>query len=194
MRTVYIVSGPAGVGKSTTSSALVKALNNSAYISGDEISHMHVGGRQKPWESKAELSLIWNNILSLTRNFVLNGIDVVIDYVTFQEDAYWLKDKLKDFTENVIYVILWTDDNTLLRRDQLRLPEHRMGKRCLILLDEFKQSGLKNQHWLDTSHHNADAVHQVITEIMNNKQYRLAEYNAVANESMSKQKQTGECE
>ncbi|XOS93125.1 hypothetical protein ACLMAB_05655 [Brevibacillus laterosporus] len=77
IQTVYKVSGPAGVGKSTTSSALVNALN-SAYISGDDVSHMHVSGRQMPWESKSELSLIWNNILSLTQNFVLNGVSSML--------------------------------------------------------------------------------------------------------------------
>lgn len=93
MQTVYILSGPAGVGKSTTSCALLKALNNCAYISGDDVSHMHVRGRQKPWESKSELALIWSNILSLTQNFVRNRINVVIDYVTFPDEANWLKDK-----------------------------------------------------------------------------------------------------
>ncbi|TDQ42975.1 hypothetical protein [Aureibacillus halotolerans] len=58
MRTVYIVSGPAGVGKSTTSSALVKALESSAYISGDAVHDMHVSGQQKPWESESEVTLI----------------------------------------------------------------------------------------------------------------------------------------
>lgn len=173
MQTVYIISGPAGVGKSTTSSALVGALKNSAHISGDDISHMHVSGRQNPWESKSELSLIWNNILSLTQNFILNGIDVVIDYVTFPDEAHWLKDKLKELTENVIYVVLWTDHETLLKRDKLRLPEHQMGERCLILIEEFKESGLKNKHLLDTSQKSTDAIHLAIEEIMNNKQYRL---------------------
>jgi predicted kinase len=173
MQTVYILSGPAGVGKSTTSNALVNALNNSAYISGDDVSHMHVNGRQKPWESKVELSLIWNNILSLTQNFLLHGIDVVIDYVTFPDEAYWLQDKLKEITVKVVYVVLWTDHQTLLQRDQLRMPEHQMGERCLILIDEFKQSGLHRKHLLNTSQVNVDALHLVVEEIINNEHYRL---------------------
>ncbi|MCR8645938.1 AAA family ATPase [Paenibacillus sp. N1-5-1-14] len=175
MQTVYILSGPAGVGKSTTSKALVRALKNSAYISGDYVSHMHVNGRQKPWESKFELSLIWNNILSLTQNFVSNGIDVVIDYVTFPDDAYWLRDRLKELNVNVVYTVLWVDPETLISRDQLRPPEHQMGKRCLILIEEFKESGLKNNHLLDTSQKSVDAINLVIEEIMNNKQYRIAD-------------------
>lgn len=175
MQTVYILSGPAGVGKSTTSRALVDTLKNSAYISGDYVSHMHVNGRQKPWESKFELSLIWNNILSLTQNFVSNGIDVVVDYITFPDEAYWLRDRLMELSVNVVYTVLWVDPKTLLSRDQLRKPEHQMGERCLILIEEFKESGLDTKHLLDTSHHSVDAIDLVIEDIMNNKQYRLVD-------------------
>ena len=175
MQSVYILSGPAGVGKSTTSKALVSTLKNSAYISGDYVSHMHVNGRQKPWESEQELSLIWNNILSLTQNFVSNGIDVVIDYVTFPSEAYWLKDRLKDLSVNVVYTVLWVDPENLLRRDQLRKPEHQMGERCLILIDEFRESGLDTKHLLDTSHNSVDAIELVVEDIVNSKQYRLVD-------------------
>ncbi|MGF6355473.1 Mrp family chromosome partitioning ATPase [Paenibacillus sp. 4624] len=51
-RTVYVISGPAGVGKSTTSQQLVQALSKSAYISGDAISHIPVNGRGEPWLCK----------------------------------------------------------------------------------------------------------------------------------------------
>jgi len=173
LQTVYIMSGPAGVGKSTTSRALVQALPNSAYISGDYVSHMHVNGRQKPWDSKFELSLIWNNILSLTQNFVSNEIDVVIDYVTFPNEAYWLRDRLKELSVNVVYTVLWVDPETLMSRDKLRNPEHQMKERCLILLNEFKESGLDPKHLLDTSHSSVDSLDVVIDDIMNNKRYRL---------------------
>ncbi|MEW9700398.1 AAA family ATPase [Paenibacillus sp. SI8] len=175
MQTVYILSGPAGVGKSTTSRALVSALKNSAYISGDDVSHMHVNSRHKPWESKLELSLIWSNILSLTQNFVSHGINVVVDYVTFPNEAYWLRERLKELNANVVYTVLWAEPEILLSRDQLRRPEDQMGERCLILIEEFKESGLKSNHVLDTSQHRGDAIHVTIEEIMNNKQYRLVD-------------------
>lgn len=173
MQTVYILSGPAGVGKSTTSNALVKSLKNSAYISGDDISHMHVNGRKLPWESKSETSLIWNNILSLTKNFITDSIDVVIDYVAFPDDVKWFKDSLKNNNVNIVYVVLWTDKESLLKRDQLRIPEHRMGERCLILIEEFKQSGLENKYLLDTSENTPDTLEQIIETIINNEQFRV---------------------
>ncbi|HLQ72285.1 MAG TPA: AAA family ATPase [Bacillota bacterium] len=168
---VYIVSGPAGVGKSTTSKELVKTLKNSAYISGDYISHMHVNGRQKPWESQKEVSLIWDNILSLTKNFLRYGNDVVIDYVTFPHEAKWVHDNLKKFNVEVNYVVLWTDVETLVNRDNLRKPEHRMGERCLILVDEFKASGLDEKHLFDTSDN--ISISDAVNEVINNPAYQM---------------------
>ena len=168
---VYIVSGPAGVGKSTTSKALVTSFQRSAYLSGDYISHMHIKGRQKPWESKEELSLIWNNILCLTQNFLKNGNDVVIDYVTFPEEAKWLRDQLKDLQVEVIYAVLWARDEILLERDRMRKKEHHMGERCLILAQEFKESGLDEKHLIDTSLCTVQDIPKLIDDIKNDPKY-----------------------
>jgi predicted kinase len=170
---VYILSGPAGVGKSTTSKELVKKLKSSAYISGDFISHMHVNGRKKPWESKEEISLIWDNILSLTQNFLKYGNDVVVDYVTFPQEAKWLSDNLKDLNVEVNYIVLWTDNETLLERDYMRKPEHRMGERCLILVNEFMESGLDERHIYETSKDTLYDIPNVINEIVNNQKYKI---------------------
>lgn len=170
MNHVYIISGPAGVGKSTTSKQLVQRFSNSAYISGDYISHLHVKGRQKPWESEEELALIWTNLLALTRNFLAQGIDVVIDYVAFPKEAKWLKEQLIDTPANVSYVVLWTDRETLLARDQTRQPEHQMGERCLILMNEFLESGVENRHIVNN---NSRSIEGVIEMIISGERYIL---------------------
>ncbi|SFL98535.1 AAA domain-containing protein [Gracilibacillus orientalis] len=169
---VYIISGPAGVGKSTTSKELVKQLKQSAYVSGDDISHMHINGRLKPWESKEELALIWNNILSLTKNFISFGIDIVIDYVTFPEEAKWLSENLVNLDVEVKYIVLWTDNKTLINRDNMRQPEYRMGDRCLMLVDEFMESNLDKKHLFDTSN-NICEISLVIDEIKENQKYKV---------------------
>lgn len=169
--TVYIVSGPAGVGKSTTAKELVKNIENSAYLSGDYISHMHVNGRKKPWECQEESFLIWDNILSLTKNFLTYGNDVVVDYVTFPLDAKWFYNNLKRFNVQVNYVVLWANNETLIRRDNRRIPEHRMGERCFILVDEFKKSELDGKYILDTSDN--PSITDIVNEIMNNPNYKM---------------------
>ncbi|WP_312097243.1 AAA family ATPase [Niallia sp.] len=170
---VYILSGPAGVGKSTTSKELTKNLAQSAYISGDYISHMHINGRKKPWERREEVTLIWDNILSLTKNFLRYGNDVVVDYVSFPQEVRWLKENLKGLNVEVIYAVLWTDIETLIKRDKMRDPENRMGERCLILFDEFLESELEEKHFLDTGKNSTEDIPNVINEMINNPKYKI---------------------
>lgn len=170
---VYVISGPAGVGKSTTAKTLVNTFSHSAYISGDQISHMHVKGREKPWKSKEETSLIWNNILSLTKNFLTFGNDVVIDYVTFPQEMKWLKENLAEFDITLHYIVLWTDRDTLLKRDHLRKPEHRMGERCLILMKEFIESGVDDKYILNNSEILVNEIDTVIEQITNNNKWEF---------------------
>ena len=44
MSSLYIITGPAGVGKSTISRRIAESKNKSALIEGDEIYHQVVGG------------------------------------------------------------------------------------------------------------------------------------------------------
>jgi 2-phosphoglycerate kinase len=167
-RSVYIISGPAGVGKSTTSQELVKQLERSSYIPGDEISHLPVNGRGKPWLCPETSKLTWTNILSLTRNLIDFRYDVVIDYVTFPSRAIWLAKELVSLDLNVFYVVLMVDEESIVKRDQSRDPAIQMGERSLILLREFKEALTDDQYVLNTQHYNADQVNKVINEIINN--------------------------
>ncbi|WP_236013496.1 hypothetical protein [Paenibacillus glycanilyticus] len=96
------------------------------------------------------------------------GIDVVIDYVTFPNEALWLKEQLRETLANVSYVVLWTDRETLLARDQSRIPEHRMGERCLILMNEFLESGVEKRHIVNN---NSRSIEQVVEMIISGERY-----------------------
>ena len=173
-RTVYVISGPAGVGKSTTSKKLAKQLERSSYISGDTISHLPINGRGKPWLCRDTHNLTWENILSLTRNLVEYDFDVVIDYVSFPREVHWLADKLKDKNVDIVYVVLMVDRDTIVKRDESRNPEIQMGERSLILLKEFEEALLDNaQHILNTQEYSVEQLDEIIDEIINNKQKYL---------------------
>jgi len=172
-RSVYIISGPAGVGKSTTSQALVKQLERSSYISGDDISHIPVNGRGKPWLCQETSKLTWTNILSLTRNLLDFQYDVVIDYVTFPSEASWLAKELENLSVSIFYIVLMVDEAEIVQRDQSRDPAIRMGERSLILLREFKEALTEERNVINTQHYNADEVHKVIDEILNNRRFLI---------------------
>ena len=64
---LYIITGPAGVGKSTISLQLANNLEKSVLIEGDVIYNFFVGGRIKPWYKDAPLDLFWKNVKYLRR-------------------------------------------------------------------------------------------------------------------------------
>ncbi|WP_413377703.1 AAA family ATPase [Paenibacillus taichungensis] len=173
-RSVYIISGPAGVGKSTTSRKLVAHLNRSSYISGDDISHLPVNGRGKPWICQETHKLTWINILSLVKNLIQFNYDVVIDYVTFPSEANWLASELESMNVRIIYVVFMVDDETIIRRDQLRDPSIQMGERSLILLNEFREVLKDDRHILNTQEYSVDQVDEVIEEILNNDRFLIS--------------------
>lgn len=169
-RKVFIVSGPAGVGKSTTSKILAQRLAKSSYISGDTISHMPISGYEKPWESEQAKDLVWKNIVSLSNNFLEAGYDVIIDWVAFWKDVQIYATEWVARGIEVKYVILWADEDIHVNRDLQRANNIQMGERVLILRDEFLASGTPTQYFLDNSN---DFLENIITNIVKDPQFLL---------------------
>lgn len=55
MPNLYIITGPAGVGKSTVSKKIAMTSKKSALIEGDDIYHQVVGGYVPAWKEKKKL-------------------------------------------------------------------------------------------------------------------------------------------
>jgi cytidylate kinase len=175
-RTVYIISGPAGIGKSTVASGLASNIEESAYISGDTVMDMHVGGRERPWKSEKELDLLWDNIIALTKNFLKVG-DVVIDYVTFPSRLTWIKEALNEYDVLINYVLLWAKDDVLKNRDLLRPPEHQMKKRSLILKREFEEETPDERYFLHTGNHETFDLDVLISTILSEDRFLITKDN-----------------
>ncbi|MCP3028460.1 AAA family ATPase [Halobacillus sp. A5] len=173
MKHIYLISGPAGAGKSTTSRRLAETFDHSAYIQGDTINHMIVGGYRPPWEDEDLLSLTWKNIADLSINFLLSGKAVIIDYVAFPHEAAELAEQLKARVQGVEvnYVVLWVEKEELLRRDALRVEESQMGERCLELLHEFENAPLNHRFFYDTSGFNIKSLDRIVDEIKSNSRF-----------------------
>ncbi|WP_433752991.1 AAA family ATPase [Paenibacillus amylolyticus] len=171
---LYIVSGPPGVGKSTTCKLLVQTLDKSAYISGDAVSHLPVKGRGKPWLDKDTNDLTWKNISSLVKNLLDYKYDIVLDYVSFPDDIEGLMTELADYHVRVIYVVLMVDRQTIIHRDCLRAEEHQMKERSVLLLEEFENHrNVRADNKLYTHHFTEDQLPEIVSEIINNEKYRV---------------------
>ena len=132
MNKLYLITGPAGVGKSTISNNISKKITKSVLIEGDDIYNQFKTGRVSPWIKDAPLDLFWKNIIMLIENYLNEGYNVVFNYIINYQKFCELKKIFKDY--NIKFVVLLTDDKTILKRDKNRPLDCQMKERCLIFL------------------------------------------------------------
>ena len=149
MPTLYLITGPAGVGKSTLSQALAESLEKSVLIEGDSIYHLVIGSYVSAWKEGNHLPFFWENSLLLIENSLKHGYDVIFNYIFSYEDLVFLQEKLHDYP--IRLTVLMTTEEELLRRDQLRPEDCRMNERCLVLLHHFEEAGFSPKNYLDTT-------------------------------------------
>ena len=135
MPKLYVITAPPGAGKSTVSALLAEQLERSVVIEGDWVYHLVVGGYVAPWLPGNHREFFWKNVISLARNSLEEGYDVVFNYVVTPKDIPMLKRELGDFT----LAVLLPDVETLVQRDQQRPEDERMGERCRVVHAQFVQ-------------------------------------------------------
>lgn len=59
MTDLYIITGPAGAGKSTISRKIAESKIKSVLIEGDDIYHQVVGGYVQAWKQGNHLDIFW---------------------------------------------------------------------------------------------------------------------------------------
>lgn len=124
MNKLFIITGPAGVGKTTISNKLASSLSKSVLIEGDTVYNFFVGGRISPWKENAPIELFWENCIYLINSYLEKGYDVVFNYIISDENLKLLKEKFKNY--KIVFKVLLTDENTLLERDKEREEDCQM--------------------------------------------------------------------
>ena len=160
MNKIYLITGPAGVGKSTISSLIAEGLDKSVLLEGDTIYHFVCGGYESPWKEGNHLELFWQNSISLIKNSLINGYDVVFNYILHKSDVEKIKKEFSDC--EIKFICLMADEKTILNRDKLRIPDNQMGERCIVLLNNFKKQNFDERHIIDTSFLTQEEVYKKI--------------------------------
>lgn len=168
MNNLYIITGPAGVGKSTTSNLLASSLKKSVLIEGDDIYNQFIGGRISPYKENAPLELFWSNCFLLIDNYLKNGYDVVFNYIITKDNLKVLKEKFNNY--NIKFTLLLTDEKTIIKRDNERPLDCRMGERSLILLKKFIDASFDKNNIIDTTN---KKVNDVVNEILTNDRFYI---------------------
>ena len=149
MKNLYIITGPAGVGKSTISKKIAESKEKSVLIEGDDIYHQVIGGYIQAWKEGNHLSIFWKVCISIIKIYLDSGYDVVFNYIINPEQLDILKESFKDY--NIRFVCLLVNEQTLLSRDKERPLDCQMKDRCIILLNSFKNKNFNKNNILDTS-------------------------------------------
>lgn len=166
MSNLYIIAGPAGVGKSTISKRIAQSKTKSVLIEGDDIYAQVIGGYVSAWKAENHLDLFWKICFTNISIYLDAGFDVIFNYIITPEIFTQMKEKFTN--HNTKFVVLLTDDATLLRRDQNRPEDCRMNERCTILLNKFRNYDFGKDYSLDTSRL---SIEETLREIENSGKY-----------------------
>ncbi len=156
MSTLYIITGPAGVGKSTISNKIALNKDKSALIEGDLIYHQVVGGYVSPWMEGNHLDTFWKVCINTIKAYLEDGYDVVFNYIIEPERLEKLKENFKYY--DLRFVVLMVNEDILLKRDKERPEDSQMKERCIVLLNEFKNHNYDSKNIIDTSYISLDDV------------------------------------
>ena len=149
MSNLYIITGPAGVGKSTISKELAKCKRKSVLIEGDDIYHQIIGGYISPWKEGNHLKIFWRVCIETIEIYLDEGYDVIFNYIINKDDIIKIQQNFKKYI--VKFIVLLADENTLIIRDKERPLDCQMNERCLILLNSFKSTNFNKNNIIDTS-------------------------------------------
>ena len=149
MANLYLITGPAGVGKSTLSKALAQSKSKSVLIEGDEIYHQVISSYIPAWKEGNHLDIFWKICLDNINTYLSNGYDVIFNYIITPKNLDILKENFKNYS--VKFIVLIVDKNILLQRDRQRSFDCQMNERCLVLLEKFKNMTFNKNHFLDTT-------------------------------------------
>ena len=78
-----------------------------------------------------------------------DGYDVVFNYIVTPNALKQLYNQFNNYT--IKFVVLLTDENTLLLRDKKRPEDCQIQERCITLLNNFKKNNYNKENILDTT-------------------------------------------
>lgn len=163
---LYLITGPAGVGKSTISQILARKSKKSVLIEGDDIYHQVISGYKSAWEEGNHLQVFWKICENMIDTYLSYDYDVIFNYIFNVENFQMFNEKFVNYSKK--FVILITDEETIVKRDLERPLDCQMGERSLILLRNFKNKPFDRKYYLDTSNL---SIEETVCEIESNNSY-----------------------
>ena len=106
--------------------------------------------------------------LNSIETYLSYGYDVVFNYIVTPTIVDRIKDKFKN--NKTKFVVLLSNEETLLSRDKQRPEDCQMKERCLILLNSFKSKNYNSNNILDTTNL---SIEDTLNTIINDTKFIL---------------------
>lgn len=140
---LFIISGPASVGKTTVARILATHLSEkTAIVDGDDVQRFRCANCDGH-------KLFIKNSHTIINNFLQAGIDVIFSHSLLPEEVVDIAKEI--YSEEVKVIFLTADLKTLQMRNKTRSVE---GQTALDLqedLKRFEDAGIEPKHLLDNS-------------------------------------------
>lgn len=162
MKKLYIYSGPCGCGKTTLSNAWAQHLissgvrNQICVIHGDDF-HASIAETDRSvgpdcpgflyWPDS--LAFNWDCMLSVARNALSRGLDVVLDYVV-EDELPLIVALAKEQDAALYYVVVTADAETIRSRLQQRGDQH-LTERAMSLKTKLESMPENQRHLLNNT-------------------------------------------
>lgn len=168
MANLYIITGPAGVGKSTVSRKIASLSKKSVLIEGDDIYHHVISSYTPAWKEGNHLEVFWKVCFETIKIYLNYGYDVVFNYIITPKNLDDIKNNFKGYNKK--FAVLIVDEQTILQRDKTRPIDCQMKDRCLILLNNFKNYDFGEDYFLDSS---SLTENETAEKILSDEKYNL---------------------
>ena len=166
MSTLYLITGPAGVGKSTISTKIANLKEKSVLIEGDDIYHQVIGSYQPAWKEGNHLELFWEINKLIIKKYLESGYDVIFNYIIEKDNLEFFKENFKEY--EIKFIVLLVNEETILKRDALRPEDCQMHERCLVLLNSFLEENFDTDYILYTDDLTVD---ETVKQIESNERF-----------------------
>lgn len=170
MSNLYLITGPAGVGKSRVSKelALSLSLKKSVLLEGDDFYHQVINSYIPAWKEGNHLDIFWKVVIDTINNYLNAGYDVIFNYIIPKDKFNELKNIFKK--NNTKFIVLLANESTIIKRDKERAIENRMNERCLVLLNSFLNYNYDKKYILYTDEL---SVKEIAEKIIKDNKYNL---------------------
>ena len=154
-RTVFLISGPPGAGKSTLAEKVCKSMEGlCVHIEGDLLYNLVKKGWVHPCDDHDNffLDILWDNIAALIENFTKNNMNVVADYVFSKKQIFSIMDRIKSLDIIVRIIVIKSDIKILINRDRQRNGiAYVVEERIRQIVEDFTSNAFPDRLILDNN-------------------------------------------